>query len=626
MIMKKLKPVLLTTILFLSITAYGQKSRESVPEKYKWNLTDIYKSDDEWVKAKDAFAGRIGELEKYKGRLTASAADLYGYLELSSEIGKQAELLYSYASMSSDLDTRNMKYSGMKQEMQQIFSDMGSKMAFADPEILTADWKLIESYLKSEPRLEPYRMSLDNLFRLKKHTLSEPEERILALSQLVAGVPSSVYGTFSDAEMPSPEVVLSNGEKVTLTKSEYNRYRALPDRNDRKLVFSTFWNNWENYKATYGEILYGNVKSDMFNAKARNYSSSLEAALYPDNIPPVVYKNLVDNVNKNLPAFHRYLAIKKRMLGVDTLKYSDLYAPTVKGINLKYSFDEASAIIQEALKPLGDDYVATVKKAIENRWLDVYPTKGKQSGAYSNGLIKEIHPYILLNYTDLYSDMSTMAHELGHTMHSYFSNNAQPYPLTNYKTFVAEVASTFNEVLLFNYMIKKVKDDDTRLSMLMAWLDSFKSTLFRQTQFAEYELRIHEAVEKGIPMTGEKFSDLYLDILKTYYGHDKGVCFIDKNLEMEWALIPHFYMNFYVYQYSTSFTASISLAEKVMSGDKEALKKYREFLSSGASDYPIELLKKAGADMTTNDPFNKTVASMNKVMDEIEKILDKKGL
>jgi oligoendopeptidase F len=333
----------------------------------------------------------------------------------------------------------------------------------------------------------------------------------------------------------------------------------------------------------------------------------------------------VENVNLNLPAFHRYLAIKKRMLGVDTLKYFDLYAPVVKNIDLKYTYDDASIIILDALKPLGNEYIATVRKAIESRWIDVYPTPGKQAGAYSSGMFRELHPYILLNYNDLYSDMSTFAHELGHTMHSYFSNNTQPYPLTNYKTFVAEVASTFNEVLLFNFMIKTVKDDNIRLSLLMQWLDSFKGTIFRQTQFAEFELRVHEAVEKGQPMTGDTFSETYMDILKTYYGHDNGVCNIDKNIEMEWAMIPHFYMNFYVYQYSTSFTASIALAEKVMSGDKEALKRYMEFLSAGGSDYPIELLKKAGADMTTSDPFSMTIASMNKVMDEIEKILDKKG-
>ena len=469
-------------------------------------------------------------------------------------------------------------------------------------------------------------MSLDNLFRTKKHTLSEPEERIMALSGMMGSVAHSIYNTFSNAEMPAPEVTLSTGEKALLTSTGYNKYRTLSNRDDRKKVFEAFYNNLEKYKATYGEMLYGNVKKDMFQAKARNYASSLESALYPNNIPVEVYHSLVDNVHKNLSAFQRYLRIKKRMLGVDTLKYLDLYAPVVKDVDLKYTYDEATKIVLEALKPLGKDYVATIRKAIDERWVDVYPTPGKQSGAFSNGSNYDGHPYVFLNYTDLYGDVSTLAHELGHSMQSYLSNRKQPYPLASYQIFVAEVASTFNEVLLFNYMIKNVTNDDVKLSLLMNWLDGFKGTLFRQTQFADFELKIHEAAEKGLPLTGDTFSRMYLDMVKEYYGADQGICKIDKYIEMEWAFIPHFYYNFYVYQYSTSFTASIALAEKVMSGDSNALKRYIDFLSAGGSKYPIDLLKDAGVDMTTSAPFDKAIESMNKVMDEIEKILDKKGI
>ena len=468
-------------------------------------------------------------------------------------------------------------------------------------------------------------MKLDNMFRTKKHTLSEPEERILALAAPVDGVAASVFNTFSNAEMPAPEVTLSNGEKITVTQAEYSKFRASANRDDRRVVFESFWNNYEKYKASYGEMLGGNVQSHIFQAKARHYESSLAAALDPSNIPDQVYHSLISNVNKNLPAFHRYLAIKKRMMGVDTLKYYDLYAPVVKNVDLTYSYEDASKIILEALKPMGEAYVATVKKAIDNRWIDVYPTPGKQTGAYSDGSFYDGHPFIKLNYNGLYDGVSTMAHELGHTMQSYLSNKKQPYPLADYQTFVAEVASTFNEALLFDYMIKHETNDDIKLSLLMNWLDGFKGTLFRQTQFAEFELKIHEAAEKGLPLTGDSFSKIYMDILKAYYGDEKGVCKIDDYIRMEWAFIPHFYYNFYVYQYSTSFTASASLAEKVLAGDKNALAKYMEFLSAGGSDYPIELLKKAGVDMTTSEPFEKTIASMNKVMDEIEAILDKKG-
>ena len=610
--------------IFATMNSFSQQERANIPDKYKWNLADIYQSDESWRAAKDQIAARLDEVVKYRGTLTQNAQNLLQCLEYNSNISKEATKLLIYASMNSDLDTRVMKFNGMQQELQQLFSDFGAKAAFIDPEILSVEWEVIDSFIKSEPQLEVYRMGLDELFRTKKHTLSEAEERILALSGMVSGTAQSVFGTFSNAEIPQPEVTLSNGEAVKLNSASYSQYRASSNRADRQLVFEAYWENYSKFKATFGEMLYGNVKSDMFYAKARHYESSLEAALYPNNIPVEVYHSLVENVNKNLPAFHRYLDIKRRMMGVDTLKYFDMYAPAVADVDLKFTYDEAINIAIEALKPLGDEYVSVVKKAINERWIDVYPTPGKQSGAYSNGAFYDGHPYILLNHTNLYDDVSTMVHEIGHTMHSYFSNKNQPYPLADYQIFVAEVASTFNEVLLFNYMLNKVESDDVRLSLLMNWLDSFKGTLFRQTQFAEYELKIHEIAEKGEPLTGDEFSDIYVELVKKYYGHDEGVCYIDDYVSMEWAFIPHFYYNFYVYQYSTSFTASISLAEKVMSGDKEALQRYLKFISSGGSDYPIELLKKAGVDITNSEPFDKAIESMNKVMDEIETILNKK--
>ncbi len=621
----KLNVILLTFLaMFAAMNSYSQQTREEIPAKYKWNLTDLYASDEAWRDAVQSLTLKLDEVEQFKGTLTKSATNLLKALEFNSDLSKEASKIYLYAGMNSDLDTREMKYNGMKQELQSLFSNFGAKAAFIQPEILAADWETIEGFLKEEPKLEIYRMGLENMFRTKAHSLSEAEERIMALSGMVSSVPQAVYGTFSNAEMPKPEVTLSDGSKIAIGSAEYGRYRASSNRADRETVFNAYWNNFAKFKASYGEMLYGNVKSDIFNARARHYESSLEASLYPNNIPVEVYHSLVDNVNENLPAFHRYLKIKQRMMGVDTLKYLDLYAPVVKDVDLKYSYDEATTLILEALKPLGKEYVSTVEKAVDERWIDVYPTPGKRSGAYSNGAFYDGHPFILLNYNDLYDDVSTLAHELGHTMQSYFSNKTQPYPTADYETFVAEVASTFNEVLLFNYMIDRVEDDDVKLSILMEWLDRFKGTLFRQTQFAEFELKIHEEAEKGKPLTGDEFSEIYADIVNRYYGHKEGVCHVDDYMHMEWAYIPHFYYNFYVYQYSTSFTASISLAEKVMSGDKQALDNYIEFLSAGGSDYPIELLKKAGVDMTSTEPFEKTIASMNKVMDEIEKILDKK--
>ncbi|MDE3058901.1 MAG: oligoendopeptidase F family protein, partial [Bacteroidota bacterium] len=355
------------------------------------------------------------------------------------------------------------------------------------------------------------------------------------------------------------------------------------------------------------------------------YNSCLESALDAANIPVQVYYSLVEGVNNNLPTFYRYLKLRKRILGVDTLHYYDLYAPLVKGVDLKYSVDDVEKNILAALAPLGKDYVSVIQEAFKDRWIDMYPNDGKRSGAYSNGSVYDAHPYMLINYNGEYNDVSTVAHELGHTMQSYLSNKTQPYPTADYPIFVAEVASTFNEALLIDYMLKNIKDDKVRLSLLGNYLEGIKGTLFRQTQFAEFELRIHERAEKGEALTGDVLDKQYDEIVKKYYGSDQGICIVDDAVKAEWAYIPHFYYNFYVYQYATSFTASTALSEKVMAGDKAETKRYLEFLSAGGSDYPINLLKKAGVDMTTTQPFDLTMQKMNRIMDEMEKILNTMG-
>jgi oligoendopeptidase F len=359
--------------------------------------------------------------------------------------------------------------------------------------------------------------------------------------------------------------------------------------------------------------------------KVRKYGSSLESAVDANNIPVQVYHSLVDNVNANLSTFHRYLKLRKRILGVDTLHYYDLYAPLLRGVDLRYSVDESKQNVLASLSPLGEEYLAVTKRAFSDRWIDVFPADGKQSGAYSNGSAYDVHPYMLLNFNGKYDDMSTLAHELGHTMQSYFSNKTQPYPTADYPIFVAEVASTFNEALLIDHMLKTIQNDTVRLSLLGKYLEGIKGTVFRQTQFAEFELRIHDLAEHGTALTGDKLNEVYMEITKKYYGHDKGICIVDDEVQSEWSYIPHFYYNFYVYQYATAFTASCALSEQVFAGDKAETKRYLEFLSAGGSDYPINLLKKAGVDMTTSEPFELTMKKMNRVMDEMEKILDRMG-
>ena len=619
--------ILLITVVTFSHSRILAQTREraEISDKYKWRLEDLYSSDEAWDTAKRELVAQFDEVSGYKGKLANSASELLACLEFNSKVSKEFGRLYSYAHMKSDEDVGNSNYLAMKQEIQQLSTDFGSKAAFIRPEIAEMDKDKIDKFIQQKRGLRIYKMPLYDIQRTKAHTLSDKEEKILAEASLLAGAPSSIFTVFSNAELPYPEITLSDGTTAKLTKAGYARHRASPNRDDREAVFQAFWDTFTKFKGTFGTQLYANVKKDMFYARTRRYDSSLHSSLDDNNIPTEVYLALIENVINNLDSFHRYLNLKKRMLGVETLKYSDVYAPVVKGIDLKYTFDEAKKLVLDSVKPLGSSYARVVEKAFKERWIDVYPTPGKRSGGYCNGSAYDVHPYILLNYNGQYDDVSTLAHELGHAMHSYYSNKKQPFPTADYSIFVAEVASTFNEALLINKMLKEIKDDDTRLSLLMNYLDGIKGTVFRQTQFAEFELRIHEKAERGEPLTGDVLTALYGEILKKYYGHDKGVCHIDDLYSIEWAYIPHFYYNFYVYQYSTSFTASTALAEKVLGKEKGAIGKYIEFISSGASDYPIDLLKNAGVDMTGAEPFNKTMAAMNRTMDEIEAILDKKG-
>lgn len=621
-----IEKVLVFLFLFFCFFSFGQNDRSDIDDKYKWDLTGVYGSDEEWKEAKLKFSNKLSGIEEFRETVTTSAQNLLEVKKHLSSLQKEYYCLSYYSTMNYVIDTRNMEYASMSYELDQLYTDFNTRASFVEPEILLVDWEVIRSYIDEEPELKDYEMELKKLFRQKEYTLSENEEKIISLSELVLGSPSSIYHTFKDAEMPSPEVILSNGEMVMLDIPGFLKYRTIANRVDRQLVSETFWENFKKYEASYGEMLYGHIKSDVFRSTARDYRSSLEESLFPNNIPVEVYHSLISNVNENLPAFHRYLTIKKRMLEVDSLKYFDLYVTAVKNIDLKYNFDEAQRVITESLKPLGEEYVSTVQRAFQERWIDVYPSPGKRSGAIAGGSLYDGHPFILLNYNGLFSDVSTTTHELGHAMHSYFSNKNQPFPIAEPDLFVAEVASTFNEFLLLNYMKNTVNNDDVKLSFLVKWLDFFKTALFRQTQFAEFELKIHEEVEAGKALTGRSLSKIYMDILKRYYGHDKGICYIDDYVDMEWAYLPHFYYNFYVYQYSTSFVASLTLMERIINQEENALENYITFLSTGSSDYPVNLLRNAGIDITHPGVYGETFKSMNKVMDEIEKILDRKGI
>ena len=606
----------------LHIPSWAQdKDRSKIPVEFTWDLSHIYPTDDTWKEEKDRVVREIPTIEQYKGKLGSSAASLLGCMEKMSFIGRHLAKLYAYASMTSDQDTRASGALAMQQEIQQVYSDYGAKASFIEPEILKLDRATVDGFLAREKKLEPYRFYLSDILRRKDHTGTAAEEKIIADASLMASGPQDINGIFSNAEFPYPDATLSDGKTVKLDASGYSLHRTVTNREDRKVVMKTFFTKLNDFRRTFGTQLYAEVKKNMFYTRARKYSSALQASLDANNIPPEVYHALVTNVNDNLPTFHRYLGLRKRILGVDTLHYYDLYAPLLSDVELSYSVEEAERHILDALAPLGNDYLTVTRNAFNERWVDMFPTEGKRSGAYSNGSAYDVHPYMLMNYNGKYDDMSTLAHELGHTMQSYYSNRAQPWVTSNYSIFVAEVASTFNEALLIDHMLKQIKDDAVRLSLLGNYLEVIKGTVFRQTQFAEFELTIHERAEKGEALTGDVFNDIYRTITHKYYGHDKSVCVVDDEIQAEWAYIPHFYYNFYVYQYATSFTASAALSEKALSGDTAAMKRYLAFLASGGSDYPINQLRAAGVDMTTPEPFTLTMKKMNRVMDEIEAIL-----
>ena len=614
-------------LFFAAITTFAaaqERDRSKIPDQYKWDLTAVYPSDQAWRAEKEKLSAQLPDLQKFQGKLGSSAAELADALDLQSHLDKEVTRLFVYASMSSDEDTRVSGYQGMEQEMIQMFSTLGTEEAFIQPEILKIDQSTIDRFLGQEARLGVYRHYLEDIERHRAHTLTNDEEKLLAASSVMASGPQSVYGIFSDADFPYPSVTLSDGKTVKLDKAAYSLYRASANRGDRQKVMQAFFESLGRYRGTFGSMMNSNVQGSVFYAKARHYDNSLQATLDGPNIPVSVYMHLIDGVNRNLPTFYRYLKLRKRMMGLSDLHYYDLYAPLVPAVDAKYTVDESEQNILRALAPLGPEYAAGAKRAFTERWIDMYPNEGKTSGAYSNGAAYDVHPYMLINYNGKYDDMSTLAHELGHTMHSYFSNKTQPYPLSQYPIFVAEVASTFNEALLADYMLKQTKDDATRLSLLGNYLEGVKGTVYRQAQFAEFELRMHEMAEKGEPLTGDALSKLYMDIVKKYYGNDQGVCIVDDYVANEWAFIPHFYNSFYVFQYATSFTASSALSEKVLAGEPGATGRYLKFISSGQSKYPIDLLKDAGVDMTTDEPLELTVKKMNRVMDEMEKLLDKK--
>ena len=585
--------------------------------RYQWDLTPIFASDEKWEEAFREVKGRIPELRRYQGRLTESAETLASALQLKDEISEKVERVYVYAHLKKDEDTTNAKYVALENRALSLYVEAKSAMAYFSPELIQADEKLIRSYLEQYEPLQVYEHYLNELLRQKEHTLSAQEEAILAQASEIAQAPAEIFSMINDADMKFPEITTEDGQKQELTHGRYIRFLESRSRRVRQDAFNAMYSTYKKQKNTLAATLNANVKKDIFYARVRRYPSALEAALDKDRIPTSVYTSLIEAIHEALPVFHRYLALRKKVLQLDELHMYDLYVPLVEDKESHYPYEEAKKLVRDSLQPMGEEYLTVVDEIFSQPWIDVYENEGKRSGAYSSGSYGT-PPYILLNYQGNLNDVFTLTHELGHSVHSYFSRANQPYIYADYTIFVAEVASTLNEALLTHHLLNITDDPTKRIVILNHYLESFRGTVFRQTMFAEFEKMIHEAAEAGEALTAEKLCSMYYDLNKTYFG--PGVV-VDEDIAMEWARIPHFYYNFYVYKYATGFSAAQALSQQILQEGQTAVDRYIAFLKSGGSDYPLELLKKAGVDMTSPEPVKKALKVFEETLNQLERLL-----
>ena len=594
-------------------------TREQIEEQYKWNLEDVYKSPEDWEKDFNWVKEASGKCEKFEGTLGSSAQKLLECLKFSDEVEIKVGKLYLYASLAKDLDLSNPENQSRFERIMSLYSQVSAASSFIRPEILSISEEKLWKFVEEEKGLAVYKHLLEDLLRMKPHTLSPGEEEILALAGPATSVAYSTFGMFNNADIQFPTVEGEDGTPIKISHARYGAAMYSLNRDYRKRVYKGYYKPFMEYKNTLVSLFNGNIKSNIFYAKTRKYNSNLEAALTPNNIPVSVYNNLISTVNENLEPLHRWAKIKKKMLEIEELHPYDTYVTLFPSVKKKYDYEESKKILLEALKPLGEDYINNLKMAFENRWIDVYETKGKRSGAYSSGTTYGVHPYVLLNWADELDDLFTFAHEMGHNMHSYYTEQNQPFPYANYSIFVAEVASTMNEALLLDYLIDNAETKMEKLALIEKNLTNIVTTFYRQTRFAEFEKLVNEKTEKGDALTPDKLCNLYQEMYQRYWGDEMTV---DEEETYTWARIPHFYYNFYVYQYATSFAASQALAAKVIKEGKPAIDKYLNFLKSGSSKYPIDVLKEAGVDMTSPEPVKAVVSKMNELLDKMEKLLD----
>jgi oligoendopeptidase F len=592
---------------------------KSRPDKFRWNLEDLYPSRTAWERDLKRLRSEVRAFTRRRGKMGRSAKQLAEGLDRLYTLTKRLYRLHVYAMRFHDQDARVTAGQVLKDRVQKAATEVSAALSFVEPEILGIPPRKLSTWLKSE-RLRLYRHNIRDVARRRAHILGPKQEELIARAGDLAAMPTDVYQTLATVNLPYPEVKLRTAGRVTLTPPMYSRYRALRDRGDRLRVFRAFWGVHGEFKEAFAALLSGVVSRDRYYADARKYKSDLRASLDHSRVPVSIYTNMIKQVRGGLPLLRRYLELRKQALGIDDLGYHDLYASIVPAVKMEIPYPEAREIVLDSLNPLGGEYTAALRQAYDQSWVDVYPAPGKRSGAYSSGDAYDVHPYLLLNYNDDYESMSIMAHEFGHALHSHLSNRSQPFHLADYPTFVAEVASTVNENLLRLHLVAKEPAKNMKIFLLGQHLENFRTTVFRQCLFAEFELKIHEIFQAGLSLTADGLGELYLQLLRKYYGEAQGVIRIDPLYAVEWAFVPHFYYNFYTFQYTTSFVAATAIADRIFEGDARARRSYLKMLKAGGSRYPVQLLKMAGVDMQTAAPYQRAFASMKRTLDEIEEL------
>ena len=591
--------------------------REDVKIENTWKLEDMYASVEDWEKDLEEIKELSGKIAGMEGKLSDSAKNLLQTLEWNAKLGEKLMLAYNYAERLFDQDQKNAKHQAMTAKAMNIYAQVAGQGAFVDPEILSISEEKLEQFYQEEKGLELYRGLIEEVCRLRAHCLSAEMEKLLAQSIEMSQTASDTFSVINNADFQFPEVVDEDGETIRITHGRYIKLVESADRRVRKDSFEKLYSVYKQYNNTLASLYNGQVKQQIFYATARKYASTLEAAVDANNVSPEVYRNLVKTVDQHLDQLHRYVKLRKKCLGLEELHMYDIYTPMIDGVAKEISYEEAKETILKALAPLGEDYIARLKEGFSNRWIDVYENEGKRSGAYSAGAYGT-HPYVLLNYAGNLDSMFTLAHEMGHALHSCYSNENQPFIYSDYKIFVAEVASTTNEILLIEYLLKNTTDPKEKAYLLNHYLDSFKGTVFRQTQFAEFEMESNALCESGESLNAENLNEMYYKLNQKYYGPD---VISDEEIAYEWARIPHFYYDFYVYQYATSFCASVAIAKAILKDGAPVVEKYKQFLSGGCSKSPVELLKIAGVNLETPAPIEAALKTFSEILDEMEALV-----